>query len=692
MQEQATGEKRTLRLEDIHRRAWLRLRVASCALALLAAVSCSRAPAPAPRAVRFRGNNADVYLQSISDTLNNLPSALDLELLPAQPVLTASTSADGKEVRAICIRNPQLPEGPINYLQAVDGNANFASMKVKAGDIVRYYVNLDADAAERDIEQRTALELTVRRLDATDPENVLIIDGPGLNAPALYPQRIEVWRFSDKRTEAIREILVNYETLRRPPVAWEPSPDMGALRQIAERASQWLRNLPEIDVDWRREPLLDGLPAELKNAKGVAEAIAEENLANGTFSDGDAREMEQAIWCRDISQWVRRDATTDLDAAVALFDWTVRNVQLDRPEQADTVLFPWQALVYGHGTTAHRAWVFVELCRQQQIEAAVLQPAAKGDQPAPLLVGVLLSEGKEIYLFDPTLGLPLPGPDGTVGTLAELLENAESLRTLDVEGQEYPLDGDQLKQVEARLVASPLQLARRIKLLEDSLEGENFVRLSAEISKRAAHVRRHPHLAGFALWEQPFQAIADAYSIRPSRRKLAKEEFQPFADRPLLWKARVMHFQGNKDKRFEERNDPLADVRAGHQDALKLYQDPTVRIADDVLAKLEEAKQISYNASKSAASYWMGLLSYERGNYAVATTWLGKRSLEREPNGKWAHGARYNLARTYEAMGQLDQAIKLLESDPEDAPQRHGNLVRAKRLKAQAEAAQPANR
>ena len=40
---------------------------------------------------------------------------------------------------------------------------------------MRYYVNLDVEAAERNIEQRTALELKVRRLDAADPENALII-------------------------------------------------------------------------------------------------------------------------------------------------------------------------------------------------------------------------------------------------------------------------------------------------------------------------------------------------------------------------------------------------------------------------------------------------------------------------------------------------------------------------------------
>jgi hypothetical protein len=41
------------------------------------------------------------------------------------------------------------------------------------------------------------------------------------------------------------------------------------------------------------------------------------------------------------------------------------------------------------------------------------------------------------------------------------------------------------------------------------------------------------------------------------------------------------------------------------------------------------------------------------------------------------------LARTYEALGQSDDAIKLLEATPATSPQRHGNLLRAKRLAEQ---------
>jgi pyridoxine/pyridoxamine 5'-phosphate oxidase len=665
-----------------------------CAAALAAAIGCEKTAAPHARSLRFRGNNSDVYLNSVAATLNDLPDALDLELLPAQPILTASSSKDGKEVRAICGRNPQSPDGPFNFLQAVDGNANFATIQVQPGDIVRYYVNVDADAAERNIEQRTALELRVRRLDAQDPENALIIEG-GLSGPALVPQRIEIWRYSDKRMDAIRSMMKVYEVFRRPPAGWEPSPDLAALRQIVERGNQWLRNqlVDDGEDSWRIEPLLAGLPEELRSAKGVAELITPDAQRNGVFADWEGRLLEQAVWSRDIAQWARGDALADLDAVTSLFDWTVRNVQLDLPGDGPTMIsHPWQALVYGHGTAEHRAWVFAELCRQQGIDVVILKPTAGADgQPAPLLAGALVDG--QVYLFDPQLGLPIGGRAAAVATLAEAAENDDLLRAFDISGElTYPLTAAQLDRVDALIVASPLQLARRSALLEAALEGEEFVKLTANANALGEQLAEQPHIAAVRLWERPFQAVADEFGLKPSVRQQAAAEFEPFAQRPLLWKARVLHFQGNKDVRAEERSDPLAQPRSGHQDAPKLYQDRTVRPSDDVLATLDATKREVYEAAKAASSYWLGLLIYDRGDYEIASSWLGDRTLEREPKGKWAPGARYNLARAYDKLGRTDEAVKLLEATPESDPQRIGNLVLAKQLVAKAEATVEAER
>ena len=60
------------------------------------------------------------------------------------------------------------------------------------------------------------------------------------------------------------------------------------------------------------------------------------------------------------------------------------------------------------------------------------------------------------------------------------------------------------------------------------------------------------------------------------------------------------------------------------------------------------------------------------------TPCAASRTLQANPNGPWTGGARYNLARTYEVLGDHANARAYYEQDK--SPQRHGNLLRARRL------------
>ncbi|MGW8257615.1 MAG: tetratricopeptide repeat protein, partial [Thermoguttaceae bacterium] len=102
-----------------------------------------------------------------------------------------------------------------------------------------------------------------------------------------------------------------------------------------------------------------------------------------------------------------------------------------------------------------------------------------------------------------------------------------------------------------------------------------------------------------------------------------------------------------------------------------------------LVAKLKEAALRllagSIFSGKQDATYWLGLISFQRGNYEAATDYFLKRTLEKHPHGLWSHGARYNLAYSIERSGQIERAALIFQSDP-SAPDVYGRLLRARWL------------
>lgn len=662
---------------------------------LLTAVGCGDASSRSSNQgggvlAESRQDTSGVLVDSISHTLNHLADEVVTDLQPPKPILDDSHSADGQEVLAVLNVTPGVPDSPFNYLSVPAGNGNFRTLQVRPGDIVRYFVSYNQEDLEHGYENVTYLELTVRRLDANNPQNALIVEG-GLTAAVEIPHRIEIWRFSDKRMNEIRVRLTRYIKKPRATLGWEPSPDESALVQLVDRLNQWWRNLPEPDGDWQVDPLVESLPAEWQETEPYASLLTPQALAEGAFAPWEARLLQQAVWLRDVSAWAKRDGLTDVQVATALFDWTVRNIQLDTPENAVIIHQPWQALMYGHGTAEDRAWVFAELCRQQQLDVVMLAVDSTAGEPQWWLPA-LVSEGN-LYLFDTRLGLPISGEEpGSVATLAEIVAQPELLDRLAVEGADpYSVTAEDFRReggprITAWPVASHLQLSRRALELQQALTGEDFVVFAADTRQLADELAAMPEIDKVALWPLPFEALVEEDQMSPEARLLAAQRFLVFAQRPQLWKARVLHFQGTKEVRPEDLNDPLAQPDRGHRQATRLYQNPLVRPSEATLRELDPSKQAVYRMSKADASYWLGLLSYDAGKYEVAAEWLKRRSLDALPEGPWAAGSRYNLARTYEALGDRERAIELLEAD--DSPQRYGNLLRARQLRESLAAAE----
>ncbi len=206
------------------------------------------------------------------------------------------------------------------------------------------------------------------------------------------------------------------------------------------------------------------------------------------------RDAANALEVKGVRSQAGRQAVHEkpLDQAVRAFDWVMREVRL-RPEEGEASP-PSFVLRRGWGTALERALVFL----------ALLEQIGEPDAPQPELLGFLLEtpdgkggmnlwtcgvvigNSKDVYLFDPNLGLPLPGPNGEgVATLAQAREKGEILAQLNVgEKNRYPVTKEQAQAAQAQLVCPLSALAPRMRHLQEKLLAPSVrVRLATDAAK-----------------------------------------------------------------------------------------------------------------------------------------------------------------------------------------------------------------
>lgn len=477
--------------------------------------------------------------------------------------------------------------------------------------------------------------------------------------------------------------------------------ESGVPSSLISQLNQWA-SLQPAAVGWRREPLLDSLPDELRDLPQLKQ------LETRKFTAQDGFGLREAVWLRDISQSAGGGTQDDLELAARLFDWVVRNIQLDaepissEQEPAELPTQPWQTLLLGHGQAIDRAWLFTLLARQQGLDVVMIDRADAAGGTPPLGLSALVSNG-ELYLFDAALGLPIPGPGGeNIATLSQAADNESVLRQLDLDdGHLFRLQSSDLTQVVALVDASPMYLCERMALVEQQLSGDQKIVLSVDASGVAQRAGNCAHVTATRLSLLPFER---AHAIRRGGRKLTRRlvtELEPFAVpyfetnkkrsdyTPALWRGRVLHLFGKctgtgSASRFYQVARPADAELARWMQGIFDDVDQFMQINPDEHRRKKESAERFVECAKVAkqdASYWLGLIAYERQDYPTALDYFGKRTLEAAPDGPWTNGARYNLARTLEAMGQMNEAIDVYGQG--QSPQDFGNLLRAKRLRLQ---------
>ena len=504
-----------------------------------------------------------------------------------------------------------------------------------------------------------------------------------------------------------------------------------ANQRIVSLLNSWL-DLNPASGSWQRPKIVSTLDVDFGNYDPFA------NLDQTRFVAADVEHLKLAYVCKQILGWIQADVASDpmfadwiesqrdamgseqatkLLRALQLFDWTIRNIQLE-PLVANEPAppapeFPFglefrgagyrqtteQALFRGVGDQWQRARVFIELCRQGGIDACVLGlPENGGEKVREWAVGVLV--GEQIFLFETALGLPIPGPDQQgIATLAQARSDASVLRRLTVQGWfDYPVDSSMVQQTVALLDVTPAWLSRRMQHLEKGLVGETRMILWQDADAMAKRFDDIPGVAGARLWDVPIKAEVYAglidQLIRDNQQFLAWQQIRwgMLGDGYPLAIARWEHLTGDFE-RLEQEQQAGARVLYMEQrhpefEIMALERNVDLQKAYGVRRELGQSPeeyqmmiqniQIFMQMAKRAASYWISAIHYDKGDFDNAKNWYEKRVLDEDQASMWVPSARYNLGRTLERLGDKDGAIAIYRTEGET--QEHGNRLRARLL------------
>ncbi len=446
------------------------------------------------------------------------------------------------------------------------------------------------------------------------------------------------------------------------------------------------------------------LETERNQFENVAEEL--ENLAAEFRIDGlfiqppDVDYLKQCTWMRNIAHWARGDKQTTLDRVRALFDWTVRNIEIRdnvialNQQQAISLpkQFPWQSLLIGKCTAWDRAWVFMELLRQERVDSCILSIPHPVDPTTTLgwAIGVLIDN--EIYLFLPFHGLPVPGPGGLVlkengdldcqdvATFAQVLKDDALLRRLDLGDKEkFPVTSETAAKSTVHLLVTPFSVSLRMKTLEAELNGEQSMVLYGDINEQRRLFRSIPNIEKVELWMYPFKTMFEQLfsagmtnelmgMFRFPNLKKSGSELGLHESNYGLWSGRILYFKGKITGQHSAVIE-FQDTQVPDRDMLEYRQLP--------MFQANRALEPMYQMISLNATYWLGIASFEADWEDAAKDYFESRKLKgRNP---WTVGVQYMLGRVAERNKNYGEAIDHY-SRYVDGPAGIGNQLRAQWL------------
>ena len=457
------------------------------------------------------------------------------------------------------------------------------------------------------------------------------------------------------------------------------SADSEQIKLFSDRFSR-VRNTREAAsfarADQAKSEIL-GIEYLLENIEKFANTLKVQAL---DFQSADADHFKEVVWSRDISFWARGDKQNQLERAKLLFDWTIRNIDL----RSDALLLsngqtieappqePWQTLLLGSGTRLDRAWVFIELLRQQRIDAcllAVVKNEENSDEPNKYDVwgvGVLIDN--DIYVFVPSYGVAVPGPGGIklgkigendgeieyndIATLSQIAADEQLLKQLDFDDTPFAITSEMVKKTVALIICPPCFAAQRMSMLQKELSGDETLVLYQSFQTQSDLFSKIEHVVQVKHWLHPLRAMFERQVI-PQRIDAMMIPFRmtsPENGRFPLWAGRVLYFKG-KLEGADNAVVAYQEARISDRKLDEFARNPKITLTNEMVNVIQLAKRY--------AKYWIANTCIESGKTSSAIDhYLTAEKDSFAISGQlWGPAIAYGLGRAYEKTGQYSDAM-----------------------------------
>jgi Tetratricopeptide repeat len=499
-----------------------------------------------------------------------------------------------------------------------------------------------------------------------------------------------------------------------------------AVKEISYHLNSW-RNTLKPNDEWKKTELLSTLPSDWQKSNWA------QSIDLMIFEESECDYLFQCWMMNKVTSWLAKEPYRDvvfapwlesqkgkladsdyirLESAMKLFDWTMRNVWADgNAKDIETLIanpglpltdsgkgynqLPWQTMMFARGDAISRARVFSQLCFQESIPVVWL--AIPGGTELRLwALGVPVAD--QIYVFEPRMGLPLPGPNQTgVATLAEAQADESVLRRARLPGfYNYCITNEQAKQVIALVDLEPMSVSKSMFLLENALTGDARLKLSIDADAVAAELKKAAPDMKMRLWALPWMAFDYQRALRERLKEMTPftaaymQKQGVFLDDSPVSRARLAHLGGNLESTLEADGafKMYMGLRVDDETLSKLPYDQEIQKALQVKRNANEEQesflnkvrvyQNIYRASKFFSSSFLAMAQFDAGNYESAANWADKRTLQIEGTEPFRPMCWYLIGRSLEHQGKVAEAVEWYKKMP--SAQEPGNRLRARLL------------